>query len=234
LPRADGEIAQDHARRLRGAGRVGTKRFVDPCRVFFGNLHFATDEAGLAGFVASALGLPPAVCLLRGPNGANVVRDWRTGRSKGYGFCVFTEPVYATATLDKCHGRVLDGRAVTVAQAARRRRPAENQLYVVRDADRTERNAGSGEDRAIRDALQKADGEGVDDDDENKLELLRILDPDLAKDGSVTYGSDDYEALLEEEEEEESGGDNRSMNRAQRRQAARSTRKTKPQSKGFG
>jgi hypothetical protein len=209
---------QDHLRRIRGAGRVGTKRFVDPCRVFVGNLNYTTTEAGLAEFASSAVGLPPGMCL----RGVNVVRDWRTQESKGYGFCVFSDPVQATVFIDKCRsGRgVLDGRALTVAQGARRR--PEDQLYVVKrqKKDEQRQQALDGEGRAIRDALAEADGDEVDGDEE-ELELLRLLDPDLAdrRDGEWP-GKDE--------------ASDPSMNRAQRRQAERGKKRDKPQSRGFG
>jgi RNA recognition motif-containing protein len=215
FPKADGRIVQDHLRRIRGAGRVGTKRFVDPCRVFVGNLNYTTTEKGLAEFVSSQLGLPTAICL----RGVNVVRDWKAQTSKGYGFCVFSDPVHATVFIDKCRaGRgSLDGRTLTVAQGARKRH--DNELYVVKKFNRAE--AQDWEGRVISDALAQADDERAEEENEEELELLRLLDPDLVGRGDRLSN------------EERDGTSNRS-NRAQRREAERGKKRNKPHSKGFG
>jgi RNA recognition motif. (a.k.a. RRM, RBD, or RNP domain) len=214
-PRSDGRVAQEHIRRIRSAGRVGTKRFVDPCRVFVGNLNFTETEASLARLVETTLGMPAGVCL----HDVKVVTDWKTGQSKGYGFCVFTDPMYATLFIDKGHHQIWNGRKVTISQGAKK--PADNQLFVKKKAKLA--IAQSEEDQAILSAVQVAEDEDEQEDyiDDEELALLRLLDPDLVPGRTNTFESDDDET-------------NSSMNRAQRRQVERGKKRTKPQSKGFG
>ena len=96
---ADSQIASMHERRIRTAGRVGTKRFVNPCKVFVGNMPFDIDAETLQTWLSDQMGQPPAVLLTE----CKVIRDWKTGKSKGFGFAVFTEPIYATVCIDKCN-----------------------------------------------------------------------------------------------------------------------------------
>jgi RNA recognition motif-containing protein len=122
---SDSTLGSLHQQRLQTAGRVGTKRYVNPCKVFFGNLPFDADETALSQWFTTCMGLPAAILL----HDLKIVRDWKTGKSKGYGFAVLTDPVYATVAI--IQGRTyaeLNGRRVRIDQG--QRRPEETLVLV--------------------------------------------------------------------------------------------------------
>jgi RNA recognition motif-containing protein len=120
----DSAIGIAHRSRVKNAGRVGTKRYVNPCKVFTGNLPFTYTAADLSNWICDTMGMPSHILL----NECKIIKDWKTGVSKGFGFCVFTEAVYATVCIDKCHNLMLEGRAVTVKQGVKK--AVDNVLYV--------------------------------------------------------------------------------------------------------
>jgi RNA recognition motif-containing protein len=123
----DSAIGIAHRSRVKNAGRVGTKRYVNPCKVFTGNLPFTYTAADLSNWICDTMGMPSHILL----NECKIIKDWKTGVSKGFGFCVFTEAVYATVCIDKCHNLMLEGRAVTVKQGVKK--AVDNVLYVKKD-----------------------------------------------------------------------------------------------------
>lgn len=56
---------------------------------------------------------------------AKIILDRETGRSKGFGFVRFSEPIHATAALEHLNGKDLKGRPVRV-QPAISRKPQGN------------------------------------------------------------------------------------------------------------
>ena len=223
---SDSAIGSAHTQRVKTAGRVGTKRFVDPCKVFLGNLPFHVDEPGLSDWVCQQMGLPPTVLL----HDCKVIRDWKTGKSKGYGFVVFTEAMYGTVCIDKCHNQELGGRKLTVNQGQKKQDPT---IYVKKkkapaaDADEEAIQAGIAE---SMDPLEAA--------------MLRRLDPDLVDDAmdEVLFedldGDDDDDGVdgfwEGDDGEVEDFEDTQGMNREQRREAARRQKRRKLPHKGFG
>jgi hypothetical protein len=188
----DSSIGIAHRQRVKAAGRVGTKRYVNPCKVFTGNLPFTYTAADLSAWICDQMGMPAHILL----NECKIIKDWKSGVSKGFGFCVFTEAVYATVCIDKCHNLMLEGRAVTVKQGVKK--AVDNVLYVKKN------NASQNpEEDAITSGINDAgDSEGSDSDDgstakarrerrrrdqEERLDpyeeaIVRKLDPDLVDD----------------------------------------------------
>jgi RNA recognition motif-containing protein len=62
------------------------------------------------------MGLPSYIFLSK----CDVIRDWKTDRSKGYAFIAMTEPIYATLCIDKCNNQMMDGRAIVVKQGMKK------------------------------------------------------------------------------------------------------------------
>jgi hypothetical protein len=191
----DSAIGIAHAARVKNAGRVGTKRYVNPCKVFCGNLPKAYQKADLSAWICGHMGMPHHILL----NECKIVTDWKTGVSKGFGFAVFTEAVYATVCIDKCHGQQLNGRSVTVRQGVKKQ--ADNVVYVKKNGAATSKNP---EESAIQQGIEQAtDSDGSDDgidystakarkarrrrEQEERLDpyeeaIVRKLDPDLVDD----------------------------------------------------
>jgi hypothetical protein len=188
----DSMIAIAHRSRVKAAGRVGTKRYVNPCKVFTGNLPFHYTAADLSVWICDTMGMPAHILL----NECKIVKDWKTGISKGFGFCVFTEAVYATVCIDKCHNLMLEGRAVTVKQGVKK--AVDNVVYVKKN-----NVSVNPEDDAITSGIDQAGGDDSDDDvysddakgrrdrrrreKEERLDpyqeaIVRKLDPDLVDD----------------------------------------------------
>ena len=108
--------------RIRTAGRRGTKKFVDPLKVFIGNLPFDADESDIEGLFASHWG-----CTLDNVGerieSIKVIRDWKTGKSKGYGFVQFYEPMIATSAMEsmnKGRGCKIKGRRIRLDQGKKK------------------------------------------------------------------------------------------------------------------
>jgi RNA recognition motif-containing protein len=204
----DSKIGVEHERRLKTAGRVGTKRYVNPCKVFFGNLAFNVTKESLQTWICQEMALPPAILL----NEVKVVKDWKTNESKGYGFCVFTEPHHATIAIDKCNGKPLQGRALRVDQGQKKK---TTEVYVKKKKEKPV----DADEEAILAGIEIAEEEQMDP---VEMAVYRKLDPDLLDDKPD-------EVWVEDDDEDDS-----SMNRERRRAAARLKKKKKPPSKGFG
>jgi len=223
---SDSHLSSLHEERIRTAGRVGTKRFVDPCRVFVGNLPFDVDDAGLSDWVCGQMGLPPALLLKE----CKIVRDWKTGQSKGYGFVHFTDAIHATVCIDKCNGKDLGGRSLTVSQGKRK---GDATLVFLEKKKKGATQPVDGDEEAIRAGILESaeDDDGVEAEEEfykldpEEAAILRRLDPDLIPESELSD-----EGFVDEVDD----GDSDSMNRAQRRQAARDKKRRKLPTKGFG
>ena len=228
---ADSVLAEKHERRVKTAGRVGTKRYVNPCKVFVGNLPFDCAAENLQTWLCNEMGLPRGVLL----NECNVVCDWKTGVSKGFGFAVFTEAVYATVCIDKCHGADFGGRAVTVKQGIKKQ---STELYVKKE----KKLPTDAEEQAIQAGMQQT----MERLDPYEEAVLRRKDPDLLEDklddkilfGEDHDGDDDDEDVdgvwMEDDDNAPALSDAEAMNRKTRREAARRVKRRKLPSNGFG
>jgi RNA recognition motif-containing protein len=140
------------------------------------------DESALQTWLSAQMGLPPAVLL----NECKIVRDWKTGKSKGFGFAVFTEAIYATVCIEKCHGAKLESRPVTVKQG--QRKPDENLVYI----KKRKAQPSDAEEAAIQSGLTQAEGHIRDDIvimDPEEMAMIKMLDPDLLPDHVQINGS---------------------------------------------
>ena len=254
----DSKIVSMHKERIQTAGRVGTKRFVDPCKVFLGNLPFHVTPTVLQEWLCTQMGLPREVLLKE----CKIVYDWKTGTSKGYGFAVFTEAVYGTVCIDKCNGRELEGRKVRVDQG--RKKMVDPQIFVQKK--NKQKRPMDEEERLIEESLDAASGNtngskaAMEEQiflDPEAAALFKRLDPDLLEgmviatdegEGMDIETSFSDEELFGDEEEEDDFDDGvfeeddsevvvfeePNMNREQRRKAARGKKKRKLPHKGFG
>jgi RNA recognition motif-containing protein len=227
---SDSTIGSVYKERLKTAGRKGTKRFVDPCKVFVGNLSFDTNKKELAEFVLNTMGQSRMVL-----HSFKIIKDWKTGKSKGYGFMEFTDPIYATVCMDVCNGKKLKGRPMKVSQG--KKKDEEDVVYV----KKKRKNAESEEEEVISSALDEAEGAGeeleldedgiaiFDDSSDEDLELDALLfgldldDDDEQDDGVFLERPSKYKDDFDE-----------NLNREQRRDSARRRKRKKLPSKGFG
>mmetsp|Transcript_27714 Transcript_27714/g.59232 ORF Transcript_27714/g.59232 Transcript_27714/m.59232 type:complete len:290 (-) Transcript_27714:52-921(-) len=227
---SDSKLGSQYKKRLKTAGRKGTKRFVDPCKVFVGNLSFETDKNELAQFILDTMGQSRFVL-----HSFKVIKDWKTGKSKGYGFVEFTDPIYATICMDVCNGKKLNGRPIKVSQGKKKDEEAE---VFVKDNRKTD---GTEEDNVISGALDQAesDEEELEIDEDGVAIFDDINDDDLELD-AMLFGLD-----LDEDDQQDDGvflerpskyeeDIDENLNREQRRDAARRRKKKKLPSKGFG
>lgn len=76
-------------------------------KLFVGGLPWATDEQALRG----AFGAYGAI------EDVAIVRDRETGRSRGFGFVVFTSASDATTAMNAMNGAEVSGRRITVREA---------------------------------------------------------------------------------------------------------------------
>ena len=227
--KGDGKLAEVNAERVKTAGKVGTKRFVDPCKVFVGNLPFDVDSKQLKKHILDTMGQSSLVV-----HSAKVIRDWKTGKSKGYGFVMFTDPMYATICMDVVRGKELGGRPLSVSQG--KKKDQDNLLYI----KKKKKDPIDEEEAAIADALSEAESD-LDDDD---VPTFGVSDEDIELDAQL-FG---LQAGDEDDEDDEDDIDgwylqqrgftyeevDPSLNRVQRREAARKLKKKKRPAKGFG
>ena len=222
--RGDAKLAERYAERIKTAGRKGTKRFVDPCKVFVGNLPFTTDADQLSRFMLDTMGQARLVL-----HSSKIITDWKTGKSKGYGFVVFTDPIYATVAMEVVNGKLYDGRPVTVDQG--KKKDQESLVYL----KKKRKEAETDEEVAITKALEAAESE----EDEDGIWTFGVNDEDLELDarlfGLSADGDDDdeYDGIFLERKPIYEGMDS-NLNREKRREAARRMKRTKLPHKGFG
>ena len=171
---SDGSITSLHTSRIQNAGRVGTKRYINPCKVYFGNLSYQIkDKSILQNFVVEQMGLPVHIILKE----CNIVTDWKTQQSKGYGFVIFTEPIYATIAITKLHGTNWYNRTITVNQGVHKQNMEELQT-IYQNAYRKQQIRLEEEQNSNGNKLDESEDEIVYMD-AKEAALLKHLDPDL-------------------------------------------------------
>ncbi len=218
--------------RKRIAGKPGTKHFMDPNKVFIGNLSFKVTKQDVEEFLRGILGN------LHNVESVKIITDWKTGISKGYGFVQFMDPIYATSAIELIKGKKLMGRVVRFDQGKKKDDDKNRVLFVKKRERKEEVVDVDTEDSVIDGALEEVDalddeeftlndfdnnddyllfGEDEDDDDE-----------DDEVDGwyEEVYGKSKWEELSPDETE--------NMNREQRREAQRMKPRRKLPAKGFG
>lgn len=116
--------------RLQTAGRPGTKNFVDPNKVFIGNLPFTSTEDDVSNIFATHWNIPIDSVNER-IESIKIISDWKTGQSKGYGFIQFYEPMVATSAMEsinKGKGLKINGRRIRLDQGKRKPNEEEERL----------------------------------------------------------------------------------------------------------
>lgn len=216
---ADGLLAEKNKERVRTAGRPGTKRFVDPCKVFLGNLPFDATEQDIKQFFQHHLGTTFNVKSIK------IIYDWKTNKSKGYGFALFTDPMFATSAMEVLNAKPLKGRPMKLSQG--KKKQDENALYIKKKKKKQQEQL-SQEEQAIQEGLDEAGVEldEFDDEDDDLLFGDDDDDEDFEFDGifEELYPSAQYEELTEEELK---------LNREQRRDASKRKKRRKLPHKGF-
>lgn len=220
---ADSKIGSIHKERLKTAGRVGTKRFVDPCKVFVGNLPFNIDDKQMADHLLGMMGQSKIIL-----HSAKVIYDWKTGKSKGYGFVQFIDPIYATVCMDQCNGKPLNGRLLSISQG--KKKEQENELYL----KKKKKKALTEEEAVISSALDEAESD-------EEVPVFGASDEDIELDAALfgIVGDDDdddeYDGIfLERPLKHDTEDIDPNLNREQRREAARRLKRKKLPNKGFG
>lgn len=205
-------IEQSNKARVRLGGRIGSKHFQDPRKLFIGNIPYDADENVIKKFFTTHIGANVDDIVVR----IKIVRDWRSGKSKGYGFIDFTEPIYATSMLMVLRNKKLKGRIVRFEQGKKKGDDENRQVFVEHRARRMNRVDGrdthtDAELRIIDLALDEAekwdkDAKTMVEEDAKPMveEAVVVTGDDESDDEETTYAVDDFDgvddALLLDEE----------------------------------
>lgn len=227
----DSILSETNQQRVSTAGRRGTKKFVDPGKVFIGGLPFDATEDDLKDFLVQHLGHA------RNVHSMKIIRDWKTNASKGYGFVIFSDPMFATCAMEFCKNKKLKGRILTLSQGQKKVDP--NTLYVKKN----KKAPVDEEEAAIQAGMEDAEEamtldsestdeewsvEDFDDDDDAILFADEMMDDDDDFEYDGVF-EDLYPVIKEPLTEEEMA-----LNREQRREVQKRKPRRKPPSKGFG
>ena len=227
----DSILSETNQQRVSTAGRRGTKKFVDPGKVFVGGIPFDATEDELKEFLVQHLGHA------RNVHSIKIIRDWKTNESKGYGFVIFSDPMFATCAMEFCKNKKLKGRILTFSQGQKKVDP--NTLYV----KKTKKAPANEEEAAIQAGMDDAEEamtldaapsdeewsvEDFDDDDDAILFADEMMDDDDDFEYDGVF-EDLYPVIKEPLTEEEMA-----LNREQRREVQKRKPRRKPPSKGFG
>jgi RNA recognition motif-containing protein len=104
-----------------------------PNRIFFANVRYDVTEDALKPFFGAV-----------GPvTHVKIVRDSFTGQSKGYGFCTYSDPLYATTALRSLDGQPVEGRPIRLDDATslakRRKEKKATAAFEIRESKRAAR-----------------------------------------------------------------------------------------------
>ena len=124
--------------RLQTAGRPGTKNFVDPNKVFIGNLPYTATEDDISKMFATHWNIPINSVNER-IESIKIIRDWKTNQSKGYGFIQFYEPMVATSAMEsinKGKGLKINGRRIRLDQGKRKPNEEEERLKSLKQKEK--------------------------------------------------------------------------------------------------
>ena len=93
--------------RLQLAGRPGSKKFMDPTKIFIGNLPYDATEMDIYTLFSTHWNTSVESVRER-IESVKIIRDWKTGQSKGYGFIQFYEPMMATSAMESVNQQQQD------------------------------------------------------------------------------------------------------------------------------
>eukprot|EP00569_Conticribra_weissflogii_P004728 CAMPEP_0171343716 /NCGR_PEP_ID=MMETSP0878-20121228/17847_1 /TAXON_ID=67004 /ORGANISM="Thalassiosira weissflogii, Strain CCMP1336" /LENGTH=355 /DNA_ID=CAMNT_0011846729 /DNA_START=141 /DNA_END=1208 /DNA_ORIENTATION=+ len=154
--------------RIRTAGRKGTKKFVDPTKLFIGNLPYDATEEDIRELFAKHWNIPVDMVGER-IESINVIRDWKTGVSKGYGFLVFYEPMVATSAMESVRNLKIKGRVVRLDQGKKKDVDEDERLKKKKlKKEKLAREDLDEEGNVIYAALEEAEGSGLSGEEENE------------------------------------------------------------------
>ena len=223
--------------RKRLAGKPGSKLYMDPNKVFIGNLPFKATTQDMKDFLIQTLGS------LHNVESVKIIADWKTGVGKGYGFVQFMDPMYATSAIQIIKGKKLMGRVVRLDQGKKKEDDGNRILFVKKrerkdDDDVDDDDLEITEDRVIDKALDEV--EALDDDEDVEASVDDFDDDDDALlFGALDDEEDDevdgwYEEIYRGKWEELTDEERENKNREQRREAQRAKPRKKLPHKGFG
>ena len=178
----DSSISSRHKERLQTAGREGTKRYQNPNKVCLGNLAFNITSKDLENWLSEQFSVPAPLLLKQ----CKVIHNWQTLESKGYGFAVFSEPIYATVCLEKCDGLTLRGRKIKVSPGFKKM--PDPRIYLEKKLQK----AKDREEAAIQQGIMDASSPSTPKQqtmDPIEAQMLRRLDPDLVGDVNTEVDS---------------------------------------------
>ena len=253
-------IALTNEARMKSAGRRGTKKFLDPNKVFIGNLSYNTTENDLRSFLFDKDYHPKnAKGRFTGGGGGGglqesnvvnvkIIRDWKTGKSKGYGFIQFVSPIYATSAIEWIKGKRLMGRILRLDQG--KKKDVDPLLLITNDKKKKKKKTTvDTEEDVILHALNEAEDNYEEmevDSEDNSQAFIGELDLDQFDD-SILFDDEDeddddddgfqYDGVYIEEflpDDDDDEKDESQMNREQRREAAKNKKKRRKPGKGFG
>ncbi len=95
---------------------------MDPNKVFIGNLPYDATEVDVSTLFAKHWNIPLESVGDR-VESIKIIRDWKTGQSKGYGFVQFYEPMVATSAMEsvnKGKGWRIKGRRIRLDQGKKK------------------------------------------------------------------------------------------------------------------
>ena len=150
---------------------------------------------------------------------SKLIRDWKTGDSKGFGFIEFTDPIYATVCIETCEGKVLGGREILVNQG--KKKDADPAVYIKEKKAKKETE----DEQIISNALDEAANTNASD------ELLDEIDAALFSEEDFEDGDEEF---MFDRKIEYEGEVDPNLNREQRREASRRLKRKRPTNKGFG
>ena len=160
------QIIELNNERLQTAGRPGTKNFIDPNKLFIGNLPYDATEADITSLFAQHWHIPLDSVGER-IESIKIIKDWKTNQSKGYGFIQFYEPMIATSTMEsvnkgKGEGWKINGRRIRLDQGKRKENEEEKRLKRKKKEEKKkkmlEMNDLDDEGRLIHSALEDVEG----------------------------------------------------------------------------
>jgi len=210
--------------RKRIAGKPGSKHFMDPNKVFIGNLPFIATESDVEEFLKVNLGG------LQNVESVKIITDWKTGKSKGYGFVQFMEPIFATSAMEMIKGKKIMGRVIRLDQG-KKKDDDEKRILFVKKRERADDKTVDveTEDSVIDSALDQVEGledrygdnemnqENVNDDDDggdgSELKVFKMGDFDDQND-SLIFGDEmeddeefDYDGELDYDDDDDDDDD---------------------------
>ncbi|KAL7529407.1 hypothetical protein ACHAXR_002952 [Thalassiosira sp. AJA248-18] len=185
--------------RLQTAGKPGSKKFMDPNKLFLGNLPYDATEDDVYNLFATQWSIPRDAVGDR-IESIKIIRDWKTGNSKGYGFMQFYEPMVATSAMESVNkGNNLNkggawkikGRKIRLDQGARKE-SEEEKLLKKKIKDKKKKQQQQQESSSSRDdldeegmvihsVLQDVEGDGVSniDDGDGEDDGLGMSEDDM-------------------------------------------------------